>query len=385
MFDAFFEEVDYTQFGNDKDVNKFGNQVMTNHEVIKEEPFNLYLIGVGDYAGYDGLTYQNVAPDRVREQLYQLVFPWKNLRIADLGNLKDNGKELNLQNLSAVISDLVSSKAVVILLGGTQHLASAQYEAYVKMGEMCHFVLADETIQLQDYAKNLNNHSYLTKVFLSEPNFLFSFNLLGFQSYFLHPRYVDTLEKLSFNSYRIGELRNDFREVEPLVRDADMFSFSLNSVKSSNALGVFKPTPNGFTTEEACALCRYAGLSDKLSSISFLEFFPDNDVDGQTSMLAAQMVWYFIEGYTQRKGDYPEKENMPNFLQFFVTNEELDLEMVFWKSKKSGRWWLQHAGEPADKFSRHTATPCSYHDYLKAAEGEIPERFFNARKRLGLD
>lgn len=385
MLKVFLEEFEPGRINGNNDINKLVNRVVFDHDLIENEQFDLYIIAAEDFKQAEGEKNNRFQSNVIRQKLYELVAPWKSVKIADLGNLIDMGEEKNLENLSSILAEVLQKKGTVILLGNAQFFAYAQYLAYVKLQKHVQMVLADEYVKLEDYMERFDNNSYLTKTFISEPNFLFSFSLLGYQSYFLHPKYIDTLEKLSFNTYRLGELRQDFKEAEPIVRDADMLSFNLNSLKSGDALGVNEPTPNGFTGEEACAVCRYAGLSDKLSSISIFEYNKSRDTDAQTAMLAAQMCWYFIEGFYNRKNDYPEKENMDNFIQYMVTNETLDRDIVFWKSKKSGRWWIQHYEEPAEKFSQHKTIPCSYNEYLKACQGEIPEKFFNARKRMGFD
>ena len=46
---------------------------------------------------------------------------------------------------------------------------------------------------------------------------------------------------------------------------------------------------------------RYAGLSDKITSVGIFEYNQNLDVNGQTAFLLAQMIWYFIEGFIFRK------------------------------------------------------------------------------------
>ena len=72
--------------------------------------------------------------------------------------------------------------------------------------------------------------------------------------------------------------------------------------------------------EEICQIMRYAGLSDKLSSLGIYEVNPKLDRQSLTAQLAAQMIWYFIDGYYFRKHDFPSKEQ-DDFVKYIVSIE----------------------------------------------------------------
>lgn len=50
------------------------------------------------------------------------------------------------------------------------------------------------------------------------------------------------------------------------LRDADLISIDLNSIKSADSGNFISFQPNGFNGKEICSLARYAGISDKVSS-----------------------------------------------------------------------------------------------------------------------
>jgi hypothetical protein len=59
-------------------------------------------------------------------------------------------------------------------------------------------------------------------------------------------------------------------------------------------------------------------------------------------------------------------------------------EIVFYKSLKSERWWMQ-VPYPRKKeldFNRHTVVPCNYEDYLKAMENDIPDLWWKTYQKL---
>ena len=61
---------------------------------------------------------------------------------------------------------------------------------------------------------------------------------------------------------------------------------------------------------------------------------------------------------------------------------ENDDPINFYKSNKSGRWWLEINLIQHNKYKRHALIPCTYKDYKKAANQEIPEKWFKAMKKL---
>jgi formiminoglutamase len=176
------------------------------------------------------------------------------------------------------------------------------------------------------------SQSYLNKIFLHEPNYLFNFSNLGYQTYFASQESLRVMDKLYFDVHRLGELSGNIAVTEPAIRNASMVSFDVGAIRSADAAGNANATPNGFNGQEACQLCRYAGFNDKLSSIGFYEFNPAYDNNGQTAMLLAQMIWYFIDGFYGRKRDFPLNPKS-QYLIYKTSLKHDDQEVVFVKAK----------------------------------------------------
>jgi hypothetical protein len=220
------------------------------------------------------------------------------------------------------------------------------------------------------------------KIVLHEPNFLFNYSNIGYQSYFVGTDQVELMEKLYFDAYRLGNVRKDMEEVEPIVRNADILSFDMTAIRQSDAPGNGNASPNGFYGEEACQIVRYAGMSDKLTTFGLYEVNPSLDIRSQTAHLAAQMLWYFLEGYYNRKRDVPLM-GKNGFTKFRVSMKQSEQEIVFYKSDKSQRWWME-VPVPSGKvkYQRHHMVPCSYKDYETACRDEMPERWWQAFQKL---
>jgi hypothetical protein len=60
-----------------------------------------------------------------------------------------------------------------------------------------------------------------------------------------------------------------------------------------------------------------------------------------------------------------------------------DVEMVFYQSDKSNRWWIEIINESyLDNKNKTTALlPCTHQDYLDACSDIIPDKWWKATKR----
>lgn len=349
--------------------NQFGHFFNPKEVINKTKDDDIVLIGVKEQRG-DGFPLATASPDVVRQQLYPMYHWHSDIGITDLGNIKC-GISLKDTNaaLKSVIAELIRMEKTVVVLGGSHDLTLAQYGAYASKGRIIEATIVDALIDLQE-EDGLPSHHFLMEMLTNQPNFLRHYNHIGFQSYFIHPRMLETLDKLRFDCYRLGMARENLEEMEPVIRHSDMLSFDMCALQAS-AAPACRLSPNGFTGEEACTLMRYAGMSERLSSIGIYSYRSETDRDDLTATQAAQMIWYFIDGFAVRKQEADLKEK-DAFLEFHVSFS--DLQTSFLKSKRTSRWWMQL---PDEKY-----IPCTYKDYLMAGKNEIPERWLRAQERL---
>jgi formiminoglutamase len=326
-----------------------------------------------------------LSADYVREHLYKLYQGNYNAKIADLGNIKKgNTIDDSYFALTDVLSQLLRKNIIPIVIGGSQDLTYCNYLSYQKMEQTINIVSVDSSFDIGDGDKELNSQSYLSKIILHKPNILFNYSNIGYQTYFVEQNAIELMDKLYFDAHRLGQVRKNMENVEPIVRNADVLSFDISSIRQSDAPGNGNASPNGFYGEEACQICRYAGMSDKLSSIGFYEINPAFDNNKQTAHLAAQMIWYFIDGFYNRKQDYPiiDKSEYTKY-RVSITNHEH--EIIFYKSNKSDRWWMDvpYPINHQIKFERHHMVPCSYSDYETACADEMPDKWWQTFQKLG--
>ena len=316
----------------------------------------------------------------IRKAFYSL-FPGNWIHeIADLGDIqKGESVEDTYFALIQVVSSLIKANIIPIIIGGSQDLTYANYRAYDKISSMINVVNIDKSFDLGDSSKPITNESYLGKIILEQPYNLFNYTALGFQTYFNSQEEIDLMEKLYFESYRLGAIIPKISVVEPVLRDADLVTLDINAVKSSEVSPKQKYSPNGFNGREICAISRYAGISNKVTSFGVYEYNPSQD-DEATAMLIAQVIWYFVEGVNCRIKDDDFKD-LSSYLKFTVLVESE--ELVFFKSKKTDRWWIEipFLEYSNTKSKQHPLLACTYEDYVSATSGVIPERWYKAYKK----
>ena len=284
--------------------------------------------------------------------------------------------------LKTVIKTLLEKQIIPVILGGSQDITYANYRAYDNVAPMVNIVNVDSNFDLGDGLVAMKNDSYLGKVILEEPFNLFNYSTIGYQTYFNSQEEIDLMDKLFFEAYRLGEVSKAINLVEPVMRDAHIVSLDLKSVKASEVGLKQRYSPNGFDGKEICTIARYAGISNKVSSFGVYEYQPSKDGD-LTAMLIAQILWYFIEGVNCRiKDDDFKDEN--HYQKYSVLIE--DEELTFYKSIKTGRWWIEIPFLPNvnNKLKKHTLLPCTHEDYVEASHGKVPERWYKAYKKNSL-
>ena len=333
------------------------------------------ILGVLDNRGSDSLEKVNLS--FIRKEFYAL-YPgnWHSI-IADLGNIpQGNTQEDTYYAVSKIVSELIKKQIVPIVLGGSQDLTYAMYRSYDHLDQMVNLVAIDHKFDFgKDESRNTAD-SYLSKIIINEPTNLFNYSNLGFQTYYNSQEEIDLIEKLYFDAYRLGEVSTNLSLAEPVFRDCDIVSVDLTSIKSADSGNFVTFTPNGFNGKEICALSRYAGLSDK---VSLFGLFNHNNLKSE-SVLVAQIIWYFLEGYNFRSLEYPNL-NQNIFLKYIVPVD--DIELIFYKSPKTERWWIEipFISNVNNKLKKNTLLPCTHEDYLRACDQEIPERWWKAQRK----
>jgi formiminoglutamase len=344
---------------------------------------HIAIFGVKESRGGENNPGASQAPDEIRKKLYNLKKGNGSYRIVDLGNL-NAGHDLDetYVRISEVCRILLENNVLPVILGGTHDLDYGQYLGYETMSKLVSLLNIDAFLDLEDRNGSTPNQQHINKILLHEPNFLFGYTHLAYQSYLIDSTQVAVLEKLYFEAFRIGQMRTSMQEMEPVIRTADMLSFDVTAIRSSDAPGNALAQPFGLTGEEACQICWYAGQNEKLSSIGFYEYNPEqDDAHKKTATVVATMLWYFVEGFYHRKKEPNFKSN--DFLKYVAALHAEPETITFYKSKVSEKWWMEVPyAVGRERYSRNSIVPCSYSDYQLATKGDVPERYIATLAKL---
>lgn len=368
----FLEPVSVAQVSMDESYLKgqMGHEIAIFEEELPDlDEVHIVLLGCNEYRGSGIQHGETDATTPLRHELYKLYYWHSDIKIADVGNVKKGATyQDTYAALRMVVNELIRNGKTVIILGGSHDLTTAQYAAYGDSNMRIEATCIDALIDLNE-SSYAPAHNFLMDMLTCEPNYLRHYNHIGFQSYFIHPYMLETLDKLRFDCFRVGHVKESIEEMEPVLRNTHLLSFDISSMAHA-----FAPSqslsPNGFTGEEACVLMRYAGMSPFVNTIGLYGYLPKHDVHSLTAKQLSQMIWYILDGRSRgvKEAGMDERES---FNEYYTTFAEV--QTVFLQSKKTSRWWMQL---PNKQF-----IACSYKDYLLASSDEIPERWLRAQER----
>jgi hypothetical protein len=315
--------------------------------------------------------------NQFRKVFYELYPGNWNLSIADLGDLPNGEKvEDTYFAIKEIGVNLKQMNIIPVFIGGSHDLMFPLYEIFQNFKQLVNIVSVDRSFDFSQEDELISGRSYMSKIIMEKPNVLNNYTNIGFQSYYCAEQEKDLMEKLYFDSIRLGQVLNQPALAEPVFRDADVVGFDMKCLSWHAIADPLKGQPNGIDSRTICSLTRYAGISDRISFLGFFEI-PSTPM---TDQLLAQMIWYLIEGVQLRFDEYPV--NKKDFLKYSVTLS--DQIMVFYKSDKSNRWWMELTNNSHlnNKTKSTTLLACTEKDYLDAMQDKIPERWYNAVKRI---
>ena len=303
------------------------------------------------------------------------------LKIADLGNLKQ-GHSYNdtIAGLADVLDHLYSQQVLTILLGGSGSLVEAVDKVYRRNGR--NYVLSniDSRIRYNPESSESGPYNILFPLFQTQEAGLSQYINLGYQTYLNDPQVITRLSRKKHELTRLGDVRQAIHLTEPIIRDSDVVLFAIEAIRQADSPGAYNPSPNGLYAEEACLLARYAGVSENLRFFAVTDVVPDRDIASQTTALSAQIIWFVIESFAQRQFENPADSTGGNgrFTRYHMNIEDISTELIFVRSNYTERWWMELSVEGCDP----VYVACSYEDYQKANNNEVPERWIKASSRL---
>jgi formiminoglutamase len=363
--------------------SQFSHQITVhteNHPVSSLKGYRIAIVGLPEerLSPNNGST---LAPDAIREALYQLARIPGKLKIADLGNLK-RGVTFNdtVAGLTDLLGWLLDDGVFTILIGGSSALVSAVDRHFSSRKMRYTLTSIDSRIDYNPDRKEADSCNYLSTILHTGKSSLAHFTNIGYQIYLNDPQAINRLNRKQYDLMRVGDVRQAIHLTEPYLRDTDAIIFDIGVVRQSDAPGTYNPSPNGLYGEESCLLARFSGVSDHLKLFGLFEVNPLKDNNGQTVALAAQILWFLLESFAQKQNEDPSVTTAEGgrFTRYHITVPDPGVEMIFVKSNFTERWWLEIVTSSGE--SRYVS--CAYEDYLKANSNEIPERWIRASARF---
>ncbi len=379
----FFSPVPDSVFADISKQSSFFKSITVYQETFPDyKSADIALIGISDNRSmHEGSGIADGA-NALRNKLYRLMKGSGAYNVVDLGNISEAiDIEQTYGRVQEVCRACLENNVLPILIGGSHEMGFAQYQAYEEMEKLISLINIDAFLDMEDNSAPASKQ-HIQKLLMHQPNYLFNYSHLAYQSYLVNPQAISTLEKLHFEAHRIGALRHDIKEMEPVIRQADMLSFDLSAIRSSDFPAGSQAQPFGLTGEEACQLCWYSGINEKLSAAGFYEFDPlMDDGSGKSAAVLATMIWYFIEGFYHRKDSKDFRSN--DYVKYVVSMPSEPETLVFYKSVVSEKWWMEVPNpSKSTMYHRNAIVPCSYSDYENANKGELPERWIVMHSKL---
>lgn len=368
----FLSPVNIYQLSNDEGFaeGQLGKTISVYDESFPDlDDVQLVLVGCGEQRGSGLIHGQSRAADVIRRHFYSLFYWHQDIRIADVGNIKTGSLFTDsYAALKTVVKALIEDGKTVIILGGSHDLTLSQYHAYADNKRPIEVSCVDALIDI-NLESPFRHENFLMEMLTGDPNYTRHYNHIGFQSYYVHPRMLETMDKLRFDCYRVGHVKESIDEMEPVIRNSHLLSFDITAIANAYA-PANTISPNGFNGEEACVLMRYAGMSPNCNTIGIYGYQVEQDRDELTAKQISHMLWYLLDGRSRgrREAQLDERDSFNEYHMAFA-----EVETIFLQSKKTGRWWMQLP----DK----SYIACSYKDYLLASSNEIPERWLRAQER----
>jgi len=291
--------------------------------------------------------------DAIRRDLFQCSYNFSRLQFSDLGNIRKNTPEF----LAQLFNELAENKISLIILGADNSFTKTM--ARISKSKE-NIAIVDKTFASlleNDTADELINNAYIDKI-----------KLISYQGHLVHSMHINH-PKMN-QSLSLGDLRNNLRDAEPALRDISLIDFHLSSIRYGEIPGIPGTTPSGLSSEEACQLLRYIGLNPYKNKLWIQGYNPKFDFHSQGVKMVSQLVWYYLEGLDQMVDEQPDKKFLT---QYIVAMTEFQINLTFWKSEISGRWWVEIPAVDAEQY----LLPCSFMDYKIACNDEMPKRIMN--------
>ena len=355
--------------------NKLGSEVFFPDKGSTFDPnnFDYAIIGVSDS------RILNTEPslklfENIREALYSLSALGYN-RIVDFGNLKEGKTIKDTLFLLRIVAEVLFTNDIrLVLLCADPTFYKYLFDALVSVKE--------DKLNIVDISNNINpgenknlGYNFLNDILIQNSDNVGEFSNIGHQYCHTDSEILEFCSENLHENIRLGELRSDIKVVEPILRDSNIVSLSLSSIKEFEKRG--RIYPNGFTNEEISKIVNYVGHSCDLNSFLILDIDDTFNNSNKFTFLLAELLWYFFYGVNYSVNETPVKEAM-GFSTFCVHIEDMDEDITFVKSLLTNRWWICVYDFDEEKYEYIS---CDKSEYEQACNNIIPDKYYRFLKK----
>ena len=371
MFSEYFNPVniEIIDYADNLDNNQLGSKLKINgrDNLNFFDDLDVVIFSINEYRFNSSIQKSFNANKDFRKKLYSLYYGNWDLNIYDFGDL-ENGNEISDTQfaLEKILEFFSKNQILVLTIGGSQNLLYSLYSSLKQSLQKINLVSVDNKIDFSE-----NNESFLSKIIMDDDNKLDNFSNIGFQKHLSSDPENKFIDKMYFESINLGNIKANINEAEPVLRDSNIVSFNIDSVKSGD-LNNAHQYPNGLNSYELCSLSRFSGLSSRIKIVSFLENW---DLSIMNSLLA-ESLWYVLDGYSTRVDENP-LDDSNDFIYYHV---ELDnYKFKFYRSKFSDRWWVEFLNDELITIKKDIIS-CTLNDYNNCRNSVIPDRILRRLK-----
>jgi hypothetical protein len=311
------------------------------------------------------------APAIIRQWLYSMRGFVEGAVICDVGNIRGNKVIDRYSALREVSSFFLQKKAVVIVLGGSQELTRSLVESLSYQQQELSLVVVDAMVDAGE-SGDFSSRSWLSAQLLNATASHINLTVAGLQNFLVSNKESDFLVKNNAEVLGLGKIRRELMQnIEVSFRDADLTSIDFRVLANQPLVeGVL--SPQGLDNYDACAMCRYAGLSDRLKVFGLFETPFSQNQEDSNGWLAAQMIWHFMEGVNNRFYDYPVAST-DSYRSYMVAINGLNEPLKFYQNPINDRWWLV----VGDINGEEKLVACMPDDYRSALRNELPDKWWH--------
>ena len=347
-----------------------GKNLFFNDKNLDLSKIDIALIGLNEYRGSSNSNLNYFKSNTFRKEFYSLYSgDWK-VNLVDLGDVINGNKLSDTYYAVQYISEtLIKNNVIPFFIGGSQDLTFPIYKSYCGKGNEINLSCVDNKFDFGQIKNEFNDLSFMSKIILDEKNELNHYSNIGFQTFLNSQEEIDLLDKMQFESYRLGKVDRKIDIIEPCLRNTNIVSIDFKSIKASE-LNFIHNFPNGFQSSQICTISRYAGISNRVSSIGIFDVF-NNEI---SYALLSQLIWYFIEGFCLRIKENPYSKDFKGNSYYVSIGDQ---QLKFYNSDLSQKWWV----ELDNNSKNNTLIPCNNKDYIDACNQIISERILLSFKR----